>query len=48
MNKIHIRFGGYQNKNSIHTQAAQYFLEILQEKLGNDCSVELIGNVLDQ
>jgi len=48
MNKIHIRFGGYQNKNSIHTQAAQYFLKILQEQLSDRCSVELIGNVLDQ
>jgi TRAP-type C4-dicarboxylate transport system substrate-binding protein len=48
MNKIHIRFGGYQNKNSIHTQAAQYFLKILQEQLSDRCSVELIGSVLDQ
>ena len=48
MEKIHIRFGGYQNKNSIHNQAARYFLDILQQKLSNQCSFELIGNVLDQ
>lgn len=47
MEKIHIKFGGYQNQGSIHNQAATYFLETLQKKLGNQISTELIGNVLN-
>ena len=47
MAKIHIRFGGYQNPDSIHNQAARYFLDILQKKLGNQLSIELIENVLN-
>jgi len=47
MEKIHIKFGGYQNKNSIHNQAARFFLDILKEKLGDKANLELIGNVLD-
>jgi len=47
MEKIHIQFGGYQNQGSIHNQAARYFLETLQEKLGDQISTELIGNVLN-
>ena len=47
MEKIHIKFGGYQNQGSIHNQAATYFLETLQEKLGSQITTELIGNVLN-
>jgi len=47
MEKIHIQFGGYQNQGSIHNQAARYFLDTLQEKLGDQISTELIGNVLN-
>ncbi|MEI7532094.1 MAG: TRAP transporter substrate-binding protein [Betaproteobacteria bacterium] len=47
MTTLKIRFGGYQNPNSIHNQAAVFFGQILQEKLGNDLDFELIGNVLN-
>lgn len=47
MKSLQIRFGGYQNQNSIHNQAAMYFLKTLQEKLGAQVTTELIGNVLD-
>ncbi len=47
MEKHSIRFGGYQNQDSIHNQAARYFLQLIQEKLGHQVSSELIGNVLN-
>ena len=47
MEKHHIRMGGYQNPDSIHNQAARYFLARLQEQLGPQVSSELIGNVLN-
>jgi TRAP-type C4-dicarboxylate transport system substrate-binding protein len=47
MNKLHIRFGGYQNPNSIHNQAASYFLNRLKEKLGHQLVTDFMGNVLN-
>jgi TRAP-type C4-dicarboxylate transport system substrate-binding protein len=47
MKKNHILMGGYQNPDSIHNQAARYFLELIQEQLGDQVSTELIGNVLN-
>src|SRR3978361_1948559 len=41
-----IRFGGYQKPASIHNRAAARFGEILQNKLGDRVSFDLIGDVL--
>jgi TRAP-type C4-dicarboxylate transport system substrate-binding protein len=47
MNISQLRFGGYQNQQSIHNQAADYFGKLLQEQLGSHLSFELLGNVLN-
>jgi TRAP-type C4-dicarboxylate transport system substrate-binding protein len=46
MTPIAIRFGGYQKPASIHHRAAARFGEILQNKLGDRVSFDLIGDVL--
>ena len=47
MERITIRFGGYQPPASIHNQAATRFGELLRQKLGDRIAFELIGSVLD-
>ena len=47
MNPIVIKFGGYQKPASINTAAARRFGAVLQARLGDQISFELIGNVLD-
>ena len=47
MKNINIKFGGYQNQNSIHNQAARFFLNQLQENLGDQFTYEFIENVLN-
>ena len=47
MKPIVIRFGGYQMPASINNAAARRFGEVLQARLGDQISFELIGNVLD-
>jgi len=46
MSSILIKFGGYQPAASIHTRAAQFFGEILKQKLGDRVEFQLIGDVL--
>jgi TRAP-type C4-dicarboxylate transport system substrate-binding protein len=47
MERVTIRFGGYQPPASIHNRAAQRFGDLLGEKLGDRIGFELIGSVLD-
>lgn len=47
MNPIVIKFGGYQKPASINNAAARLFGEVLQARLGDQISFQLIGNVLD-
>lgn len=47
MDRIAIRFGGYQRPASIHTQAAKVFGDSLKRRLGPRIAFELEGNVLD-
>ncbi|MEK7230967.1 MAG: TRAP transporter substrate-binding protein [Pseudomonadota bacterium] len=47
MNPLVIKFGGYQKPASINNAAARRFGEVLQARLGDQISFQLIGNVLD-
>jgi len=47
MNPIVIKFGGYQKPASINNAAARLFGEVLQARLGERVSFQLIGNVFD-
>ena len=47
MPPIAMKFGGYQPPASIHNQAARRFGDLLEQKLGDRISFELIGSVLD-
>jgi hypothetical protein len=47
MKPITMRFGGYQPPASIHNQSARRFGELLEQKLGDRITFELIGSVLD-
>ena len=47
MNPIVIKFGGYQKPASINNAAARRFGEVLEARLGDQISFQLIGNVLD-
>jgi TRAP-type C4-dicarboxylate transport system substrate-binding protein len=47
MERLTLKFGGYQPPASIHNQAARRFGELLQQKLGDRIAFELIGSVLD-
>ena len=47
MPKISIRFGGYQNPDSIHNQSAMFFGEKLKEYFKDQINFELIGNVMN-
>src|SRR5437016_8166997 len=44
--KIPIKFGGYQEPASIHNRAAADFGELLEQKLGDRVTFELIGSIL--
>lgn len=46
MKPIPIKFGGYQPPASIHNQSARRFGELLEQKLGDRITFELIGSVL--
>jgi len=48
MSKISIRFGGYQNPDSIHNQSAIFFGQKLKEHFKDQLDFELIGNVMNQ
>jgi TRAP-type C4-dicarboxylate transport system substrate-binding protein len=41
-----LRFGGYQEPESVHNRAAARFGKLLQEKLGDGIAFELIGSIL--
>jgi TRAP-type C4-dicarboxylate transport system substrate-binding protein len=41
-----LRFGGYQEPESVHNRAAAHFGKLLREKLGDRVAFELIGSVL--
>jgi TRAP-type C4-dicarboxylate transport system substrate-binding protein len=47
MDPIVIKFGGYQKPASINNAAARLFGEVLQARLGERISFQLVGNVLD-
>jgi TRAP-type C4-dicarboxylate transport system substrate-binding protein len=47
MKPITMTFGGYQPPASIHNQSARRFGELLEQKLGDRITFELIGSVLD-
>jgi TRAP-type C4-dicarboxylate transport system substrate-binding protein len=47
MNRIALKFGGYQPPASIHNQAAGRFGELIAGTLGDRIAFELIGSVLD-
>jgi TRAP-type C4-dicarboxylate transport system substrate-binding protein len=47
MSKISIRFGGYQNPDSIHNQSAIFFGQKLKEHFKDQIDFELIGNVMN-
>lgn len=47
MNPIVIKFGGYQKPASIHHRAAAHFGAVIQQRLGDRISFELIGDVLE-
>jgi TRAP-type transport system periplasmic protein len=47
MEPIAIKFGGYQPPASIHNRAARRFGELLEQKLGDRITFELIPSVLD-
>jgi TRAP-type C4-dicarboxylate transport system substrate-binding protein len=47
MSKISIRFGGYQNPDSIHNQSAIFFGQQLKEHFKDQLDFELIGNVMN-
>jgi TRAP-type C4-dicarboxylate transport system substrate-binding protein len=47
MEPIAIKFGGYQPLASIHNRAARRFGELLEQKLGDRITFELIPSVLD-
>src|SRR5262247_3933109 len=44
--KLVIKFGGYQERASVHNRAAARFGELLAERLGDDIDFELIGSIL--
>src|SRR5881397_2825752 len=44
--KLVIKFGGYQEPASIHNRAAAHFGELLEQKLGDRVTFELIGSIL--
>src|SRR3989442_12777419 len=44
--KIPIKFGGYQEPASIHNRAAAHFGELLEQKLADRVTFELIGSIL--
>src|SRR2546422_890852 len=44
--EIPIKFGGYQEPASIHNRAAAHFGELLEQKLGDRVTFELIGSIL--
>ena len=46
MTPIHLKLGGYQEPASVHNRAAACFGELLQQKLGDRVTFELIGSVL--
>ena len=46
MTAIHLKFGGYQEPASIHNRAAGRFGEILEARLGERITFELIGSIL--
>ena len=41
-----LRFGGYQEPESVHNRAAAHFGKLLEKKLGDRVAFELIGSVL--
>jgi len=41
-----LRFGGYQEPESVHNRAAAHFGKVLEKKLGDRVAFELIGSVL--
>jgi tripartite ATP-independent transporter DctP family solute receptor len=43
---IHLKLGGYQEPASVHNRAAARFGELLQQKLGDRVTFELIGSIL--
>jgi TRAP-type C4-dicarboxylate transport system substrate-binding protein len=43
---VTLKFGGYQKPASIHNQAAARFGQVLRERLGEQLTFELIGDVL--
>jgi TRAP-type C4-dicarboxylate transport system substrate-binding protein len=47
MERLTLKFGGYQPPASIHNQAARRFGELLQQELGDRIAFELMGSVLD-
>ena len=46
MTPIHLKLGGYQEPASVHNRAAARFGELLQQKLGDRVTFELIGSIL--
>ena len=46
MTPIIIKLGGYQKPASVHTRAAVRFGKVLMEKLGDQVTFELVGDVL--
>ena len=44
--KLVIKFGGYQERASVHNRAAARFGELLAERVGDDLDFELIGSIL--
>src|SRR5438128_11917115 len=44
--KIPIKFGGYQEPASIHNRAAAHFGELLEQKLADRVTFELIGSIV--
>jgi TRAP-type C4-dicarboxylate transport system substrate-binding protein len=41
-----LRFGGYQEPESVHNRAASHFGKLLSEKLGDRVTFELVGSIL--
>ena len=46
MTAVALRFGGYQEPESVHNRAAARFGALLQEKLGDRVAFELTGSIL--
>lgn len=45
---IRIRVGGYAPAESTHTRAVSHFVDRMTERVGDEVSVEVIGNIMDQ